>query len=63
MPSCEYQVPSLLGVRKVLEFTLVGLALGIALGWLLSLVSGNYFVIIGVGALGIIVGIILGVIP
>lgn len=53
----------MLGVRKVLEFTLVGLALGIALGWLLSLVSGNYFVIIGVGALGIIVGIVLGVIP
>ena len=63
MPSCKYRVPSVLGVRKVLEFTLVGLALGIALGWLLSLVSGNYFVIIGVGALGIIVGIILGVIP
>jgi hypothetical protein len=36
--------------------------LGLVLGWLLSLVSGNVFVIIGVGTLGAIVGVVLGVV-
>jgi len=49
-------------VRKFWEFTLVGLALGVVLGWLLSLVSGNYFVVIAVGILGTVIGIILGII-
>jgi len=40
----------------------VGLVLGVGLGRLLSLVSGNIFVIIGVGTLGTIVGIVLGII-
>ena len=49
-------------MSKFWQFTLVGLALGVVLGWLLSLVSGNNFVIIGVGALGTIVGVVLGII-
>ena len=49
-------------VRKFWQFTLIGLALGVVLGWLLSLVSGNNFVIIGVGTLGTIVGVVLGII-
>jgi hypothetical protein len=52
-------------VRKFWQFTLVGLVLGIILGWLLSLASGNIFnivVIIGVGSLGMVVGIVLGII-
>jgi hypothetical protein len=49
-------------VKKFWQFTLVSLVLGILLGGLLSLVSGNIFVIIGVGTLGIIVGIVLGII-
>jgi len=49
-------------VRKFWEFTLVGLVLGVVLGGLLSLVSGNYLVIIGVGTLGTIVGIVLGIV-
>jgi hypothetical protein len=47
-------------MSKFWQFTLIGLALGIVLGWLLSLVSGNNFVIIGVGTLGTIVGLVLG---
>jgi hypothetical protein len=34
----------------------------VALGWLLSLVSANIFVIIGVGTMGVIVGVVLGII-
>jgi hypothetical protein len=52
-------------VRKFWQFTLVGLVLGIILGWLLSLASGNIVnivVIIGVGSLGMVVGIVLGII-
>jgi len=49
-------------VKKFWQFTLVGLGEGLLLGWLLSLVSGNIFVTIGVGAVGTIVGIILGIV-
>jgi membrane associated rhomboid family serine protease len=49
-------------VRKFWEFTLVCLALGIVFGWLLSLVSGDLFVVIFIGSLGAVVGIILGII-
>jgi len=48
--------------RKFLEFTLVGIVAGFILGWLLSLVSGNYFVTLGIGTIGTVIGIVLGII-
>jgi F0F1-type ATP synthase assembly protein I len=45
-----------------LKFTVSGIVVGIALGWLLSLVSGNIFVVLMVGMLGLIVGGILGIV-
>jgi hypothetical protein len=35
---------------------------GVLLGWLLSLVSGNIFVVWMIGTLGLIVGVILGIV-
>lgn len=49
-------------MRKFLEFLVTGVVLGTVLGWLLSLVSGDYYVTIGVGIFGTIVGIVLGII-
>ncbi|MGA2744428.1 MAG: hypothetical protein ABSE44_07020 [Candidatus Sulfotelmatobacter sp.] len=49
-------------MRKFWEFMLVGVVLGVVLGGLLSLVSGNIFVIIGIGTLGTVVGTVLGII-
>ncbi len=49
-------------MSKFWQFTLVTPVLGLLLGWLLSLVSGNVFVIIGVGTLGAIVGVVLGIV-
>lgn len=49
-------------VRTVLRFTITGIVLGLLIGWLLSLVSGNIFVVLGVGSLGMLVGIILGIV-
>ena len=46
----------------MLRFTAVGLVVGLAEGWLISLVSGNIFIVIFGGALGTLVGLILGVI-
>jgi len=55
--------PGLRGrVKKFWQFTLVGLGEGVVLGGLLSLVSGNVFVIIGVATLGTVIGIVLGII-
>jgi uncharacterized transporter YbjL len=48
--------------KNILKFTATGLVAGVALGWLLSLVSGNYFVTLGVATLGLFVGVILGVV-
>jgi hypothetical protein len=48
-------------VRKFWQFTLVGLVLGMLLGGLLSLVSGNIYVVIGTGTLGTVVGLVLGI--
>ena len=49
-------------VKTALRFTVTGVVLGLLIGWLLSLVSGNIFVVAIMGALGTLVGIILGVI-
>ena len=48
--------------RKFLEFTVVGIGSGFIVGCLLSLVSGNYFVILGIGTMGTAIGIVLGII-
>ncbi len=42
--------------KNILKFTTTGMLVGIALGWLLSRVSGNIFVVFMVGTLGLIVG-------
>jgi len=48
--------------KNVLKFTVTGLVAGAVVGWLLSLVSGNYFVTLGVTTLGLFVGAILGIV-
>ena len=49
-------------MKKFWQFTLIGLVEGVIVGWLLSLVSGNFYIILGGGALGTVVGTVLGVI-
>ena len=48
--------------KNIFKFTVTGIVAGILLGWLLSLVSGNYFVTLGVATLGLLVGVILGIV-
>ena len=48
--------------KNILKFTATGLVAGVALGWLLSLGSENYFVTLGVATLGLFVGVILGIV-
>ena len=48
--------------KKILKFTATGLVAGVVFGVLLSLVSGNYFVTLGVATLGLFVGVILGIV-
>ncbi|HTE91662.1 MAG TPA: hypothetical protein VK639_22120 [Terriglobales bacterium] len=49
-------------VRTVLRFTVTGIVCGLVIGWLLSLVSGNYYVTLAVGLLGMLIGVILGIV-
>jgi len=49
-------------MKNILKFTLTGIVAGILIGWLLSLVSGNIFVVWAVGTLGLFVGVILGIV-
>ena len=51
-----------MNIRTVLRFTVVGIVVGLVLGWLISLVSGNIFIVLAGGALGTLVGLVLGVI-
>jgi hypothetical protein len=48
--------------KNILKFTVTGILAGVLLGWLLSLVSGNIFVVLMIGTLGLIVGVILGIV-
>ena len=48
--------------KNILKFTATGLVAGVVQGWLLSLVSGNIFVVFGVATLGLVVGLILGMV-
>jgi hypothetical protein len=45
-----------------LEIHAAGIVMGAGLGWLLSLVSGNLFVVLMIGTLGLVVGGILGIV-
>lgn len=47
-------------VRTVLKFTATGIVVGGVIGWLLSLVSGNIYVVVLFGSVGILVGLFLG---
>jgi len=47
-------------VRTVLRFIAVGMFVGLIMGWLVSLVSGNFFVILLFGSIGLLVGVTLG---
>ena len=49
-------------VKTVLRFTVTGIVCGLVIGWLLSLVSGNYYVTWAVGLLGMLIGGILGIV-
>lgn len=49
-------------LRTVLRFTITGMVIGLLMGWLLSLVSGNVFVILMIGSLVTVVGIVLGIV-
>ena len=49
-------------MNKFWEYTVTGVVAGLILGWLLSLMSGSIFVVIGVGCVGAIVGVVLGII-
>ena len=48
--------------KNILKFIATGLVAGAAIGWLLSLVSGNSFITLGVTTLGLFVGVILGIV-
>lgn len=48
--------------KNILKFTATGIVMGAGLGWLLSLVSGNLFVVLMIGTLGLVVGGILGIV-
>ena len=49
-------------VRTVLKFTVTGTVVGLLMGWFLSLVSGNIFVVLFIGSLVTLVGFILGIV-
>lgn len=48
--------------KNILKFTATGVVAGLVMGWMLSLWSGNIFVVLGVGTLGLVVGGILGIV-
>jgi len=48
--------------RTILRFTITGIICGLLMGWMLSLGSGNYYVTLAVGVLGMLIGVILGIV-
>ena len=48
--------------KNILKFTVTGIIAGVTFGWFLSLVSGNVFVVLFVGTLGLLVGAVLGIV-
>jgi hypothetical protein len=49
-------------VKNVLRFTVTGIVCGFIMGGVLSLGSGNYYVTLAVGLLGLLIGVILGIV-
>ncbi len=49
-------------MRTFLRYVFVGIVVGVIAGFLLSRVSGNIRVVEGIGALGLLVGIVLGIV-
>jgi hypothetical protein len=49
-------------MRTILRFTITGLMIGLLMGWVLSLVSGDVFVIFFIGAIVTVVGFVLGIV-
>ena len=50
-------------IRTILRFTITGIVIGLVMGWLISLVSGNAFVILFMGSIMTVIGIVLGIVP
>jgi hypothetical protein len=48
--------------KNISKFTITGIVVGVGMGWLVSLVSGNLFVVLMFGTLGLMVGGILGIV-
>jgi hypothetical protein len=49
-------------MKNLLKFAVTGIVVGVLMGWGLSLVSGNIFVFLSVGILGLLVGVVLGIV-
>ena len=49
-------------ILTVLKFTVTGTIVGVVMGWVLSLISGNIFVVLLIGSLVTLVGFILGIV-
>jgi hypothetical protein len=49
-------------MSKFWQFALAGVVVGLIMGWGVSLVSGNLFVVAFFGAIGTVVGIVLGIV-
>ena len=49
-------------IRTILRFTITGIVIGLVMGWLISLVSGNAFVILFMGSIMTVIGIVLGIV-
>ncbi len=49
-------------MRPFLKFTITGIVVGLLMGWGLSLVSGNIFVLLFIGSIGTVIGLILGIV-
>jgi hypothetical protein len=49
-------------MKNIFKFAAAGAVAGVVLGWLLSLVSGDIFVVLMVGTVGLLVGGILGIV-
>jgi hypothetical protein len=49
-------------VSRFFEYTLVGMTAGLILGSVLSVVSGNTFVVLLIGTMGTVVGMVLGIV-
>jgi hypothetical protein len=47
-------------MKNPLKCSVTGVVEGAIVGWLLSLVSGNIFVVLMIGTLGLLTGVILG---